>query len=222
MRLKSPARMVSPTTLITKAAKVGGIDAIMLRYNFRTYGDDRLNRALDTAKEAGIGLLAMKTMASIPEDHEKVVDFRSKDFNLPQAKLKSIWADDRIDACVSEMENIQQVKENSAAAISTKKLSMGEFHQLNRLAALTAPYYCKGCSEICESRIQSDLKVADILRALMYHESYGATERAKELYQSLSEGQRSLVNLDLGDASTACPQGIDIAQRVKKAEMALA
>ena len=100
--------------LLTKAAKVGGIDAIMLRYNFRTYGDAKLNRALDAAKEAGIGLLAMKTMGSVPEDHEKVVAFRSKDFTLPQAKLKSIWADDRIDICVSEMENIQMVAENYA------------------------------------------------------------------------------------------------------------
>ena len=208
--------------LLTKAAKTGGIDAIMVRYNFRTYGDDRLNRALDAAKEAGIGLLAMKTMASIPEDHEKVIDFRSKDFTLPQAKLKSIWADDRIDTCVSEMENIQMVKENSAAAISAKQLSMNDFHQLNRLAAVTAPYYCKGCGDICESCIQGDLKVADILRYLMYYESYGNTERAKELYQSLSEAQRSMVNLDLAEASSACPQGIDIAQRIQKAEKALA
>jgi predicted aldo/keto reductase-like oxidoreductase len=208
--------------LLTKAAKVGGIDAIMLRYNFRTYGDSKLNRALDAAKEAGIGLLAMKTMGSIPEDHEKVVEFQSRDFTLPQAKLKSIWADDRIDICVSEMENIQMVTENSAAAISSKEMAATDLIQLNRLAATTSPYYCLGCSQTCESRIDGNLKVADTLRYLMYHESYRNSDRGRELYQQLSASEKDLAGVDLSEATAACPQGIDIAQRLTDAKSAFA
>ena len=44
----------------------------------------------------GIGLLAMKTQGSVPRDLEAVVDFKSKDYTLGQAKLKSVWADERI------------------------------------------------------------------------------------------------------------------------------
>lgn len=207
--------------LLTKAAKVGGIDAIMLRYNFRTYGDMKLNRALDAAKEAGIGLIAMKTMAAVSEDHEKVVEFRSQDFTLPQAKLKSVWADDRIDICVSEMENIQIVTENTAAAISSRKMAASDLMQLNRLAAVTAPYYCLGCSQTCESRIKGDVKVADTLRYLMYHESYGDSSRGRERYQQLSANERDFTDLDLAEATAACPQGIDIAQRLRDAKAAL-
>ncbi len=82
--------------LLAKAARVGGIDVILFRYNFRRYGERELNVAIDAAHKAGIGLLAMKTMGSVPRDLEAVVDFKSKDYTLGQAKLKSVWADERI------------------------------------------------------------------------------------------------------------------------------
>ena len=80
--------------LMNKAAKIGGIDAILFRYNFRKYGDRNLNAAIDACKRAGIGLIAMKTMGAVPKTQEDVVQFRSKNFTLGQAKLKSVWADE--------------------------------------------------------------------------------------------------------------------------------
>ena len=207
--------------LIEKAAKVGGIDAILFRYNFRQYGDAKLNKAVDAAKAAGIGLLAMKTQSSVPDDIEKVVEFQSKDFTLPQAKLKSVWADERIDGCVSGMTNIQILEENANAAIAPEQLAMNEFHQLNRLARLTAPYACLGCNHICESRVAGKLKIADALRYLMYHECYGDPETARLLYNALGHDERDFDNIDLTQAINACPQGIQIDRRLKRAREAL-
>jgi len=207
--------------LIDKAARVGGIDAIMFRYNFRQYGDEKLNKAMDAAKAAGIGLLAMKTQSSVPEDLEKVVEFQSKDFSLAQAKLKSVWADERIDGCVSGMTNIQILEENATAAMAPQQLTMGEYHQLNRLARLTAPYACLGCNQICESRIDGKLKVADALRYLMYHECYGDPETARLLYNALDLEEREFDRVDLAEAIKACPQGIQIDQRLRKARALL-
>lgn len=207
--------------LIDKAARVGGIDAILFRYNFRQYGDEKLNKAIDAAKAAGIGLLAMKTQSSVPNDLEKVVEFQSKDFTVPQAKLKSVWADERIDGCVSGMTNIQILEENAKAAMAPAQLSMNEFHQLNRLARLTAPYACLGCNQICESRVAGNLKIADALRYLMYHECYGDPETARLLYAALSPDQRDFDSIDLTEAIKACPQGIQIDQRLKHARSVL-
>jgi hypothetical protein len=207
--------------LIDKAARVGGIDAIMFRYNFRQYGDEKLNKVMDAAKAAGIGLLAMKTQSSVPEDLEKVVEFQSKDFSLAQAKLKSVWADERIDGCVSGMTNIQILEENATAAMSPAQLTMNEFHQLNRLARLTATYACLGCNQICESRIDGKLKVADALRYLMYHECYGDPETARLLYNALDLEERDFDRVDLAEAIKACPQGIQIDERLRKARALL-
>lgn len=204
--------------LLEKAAKVGGIDAIMFRYNFRQYGDAKLNKAIDAAKAAGIGLMAMKTQSSVPDDIEKVTEFQSKNFSLAQAKLKSVWADDRIDGCVSGMTNIQLLMENSAAAMSPEQLTMNEFHQLNKLARMTSSYACLGCNQICESRISSNLRVADTLRYLMYAECYQDAETARELYRALEPAQRDFDGIDLAEATRACPQDIQIAERLKRAK----
>ncbi|MBF0288243.1 MAG: aldo/keto reductase [SAR324 cluster bacterium] len=208
--------------LMNKAAKVGGIDAILFRYNFRRYGDRELNLAIDACKKAGIGLLAMKTNGSVPASIEKVVQFRSDNFTLGQAKLKSVWADERIDSVVSEMDSIRVARENIAAAKSEKHLTATESHQLNQLAALTANYACNGCAHICESVVDQKVAIADSLRFLMYYECYGKTEHARQLYNGIPAQSRICGEEQLQKAAAVCPQGIDIAARLFDAQRTLA
>lgn len=203
--------------LLQRAAQTGGIDAIMFKYNFWQYGDAQLNRAIDAAHKAGIGLIAMKTQGSIPADQEEVVKFRSKNFTLGQAELKSVWADERITAAISAMFSVQPVDESAKAAMSPAELSMNEFTQLNRLAALTALYYCKGCRDICEFRVDGQLNIADALRFLMYHDSYGDSKTARLLYNALPPIERDFQSVDLTQATAACPKGIDIERRLSAA-----
>lgn len=208
--------------LMDAAAQVGGLDAILFRYNFRRYGDRELNLAIDNCKQAGIGLLAMKTMGSVSPDIEEVVQFRSRDFTLAQAKLKSVWADERIDSVVSEMDSVRVARENIAAAKSERSLTAEDSHQLNRLAALTANYACNGCSHLCESAITGNIAIAEQLRYLMYYECYGKQERARELYRSIPLQVRGFDEDQLKRASAVCPQGIDIAARLNQARKVLA
>jgi predicted aldo/keto reductase-like oxidoreductase len=209
--------------LMNRAAELGAgaIDCIQFRYNFSMYGDMELNKAIDACKKAGIGLIAMKTQASVPEDSDAVRGFQSKDFNLPQAKLKAVWADDRIDALSSEMTNTQQIRENTDAAKTLAQLSMQDFHQLNRYAAQTASSRCNGCDHLCEPHA-GGVDIADTLRYLMYAECYGKVGRARELYQALTESQRAFEGADLSAAMRACPQNIDIDKRLRDAKMLLA
>ena len=207
--------------LLNTAAKVGGIDAILFRYNFRRYGDRELNLAIDRCKKAGIGLLAMKTMGSVPAQIEDVVQFQSQNFTLAQAKLKSVWADQRIDSIVSEMDSVRVARENISAAKTEQSLSAEEAHQLNQLAALTAHYACQGCSHVCETAIAGRTAIADQLRYLMYYECYGKTDRAQALYQALPEAARCFSADDMQQATAVCPQGIDIAGRLKHARSVL-
>ena len=196
--------------LMNLAAKRKGIDAIMFRYHFGKYGDLELNKAIDACKKAGIGLIAMKTMKSIPAEQEKVVKFQSKKLTLPQAKLKYVWSDERIDSAVSHIDNLDILKENVEAAKSRVTLGYHEFHQLQRLHECGNPHYCEGCNHICESKFKGETKVADTLRFRMYHDSYGRTTEAKEFYQKLSAAERQLDGIDFSQATAACPQGIDI------------
>ncbi len=200
--------------LLTLAARLGpeAIDAVMFRYSFAEYGDLALNKAIDACKKAGIGLIAMKTQASVPDDKDEVRRFRSENFTLGQAKLKAVWADERIDAAVSMMPNTRILRENIAAAKSQKQLTMAEFHQLNRYAAQTASNRCRGCSHLCESKVDGEFRIADALRYLMYDECYGRTNEARALYRALDLPQFDRV--DLVNAERACKRRRTAALRV--------
>jgi len=207
--------------LLDKAAQTGGIDVIMFRYSFARYGDLKLNQAIDRCKKAGIGLIAMKTQDSVPKEQPEVVTFKSKDFSLEQAKLKAVWADERIDAAVSHMDNTRKLKENVAAAVSPVQLSMSDFQQLRRIASATAPLSCQGCSHICEPRVAAGVRIAAPLRYLMYHESYGDPQRARALYARLKPEARRFEGVSFDEAEAACPQGIRIAERLRQAQRVL-
>ena len=207
--------------LLNKAAKIGGIDAILFSYNFRRYGYRELSLAMDNCKEAGIGLIAMKTMGSVPRDAEAVLNFKSQNFTLGQAKLKSVWADDRIDSVVVEMDSTKVARENITAAKSEKQLTANEIHQLNRLAAMTAQYSCQGCSHLCEKAVNKSARIADSLRYLMYHECYGKKDIAKEFYHQIPLDNRSLTDQETTIAQSICPQGIDIKSRLELAQRIL-
>lgn len=208
--------------VMNKAAKVGGIDAILFRYNFRRYGDRDLNLAMDRCHKAGIGLLAMKTQGSVPAHLEAVADFKSKNFSLGQAKLKSVWADERITSIVSEMDSVGRVRENVDAAKSEIALTAQESHQLNKLAHLTANYACQGCSHLCEEAAGGGVAIEERLRYLMYYECYGKTARARELYQGIATPTRVADEVAMKAACAVCPQGIDIPARLAEAHRVLA
>lgn len=207
--------------ILQKAVKVGGIDAILFRYNFRSYGERALNLAIDACHRAGIGLIAMKTYGAIASDDKNVIKFKSQNFTLGQAKLKSVWADERIASICSEMDSVRVARENIAAAKSENHLSATEVHQLNNLAAQTAKEACLGCSQHCEKAINHQARIADCLRFLMYHQSYGNQDKAISLYRSIPLDRRlldpSLVKL----AESSCPQGIDIGYKLLLAKKIL-
>lgn len=208
--------------LMNKAARVGGIDAIMFRYSFGQYGDKELNKAIDNCKKANIGLIAMKTQRSVPAEQEEVIKFKSKDFTLGQAKLKAVWADERIDSAVSHMDSLELLDENVGAARSPIKLGMADFHQLNRLAACTSGFACMGCSHHCQPEVAADTRIADSLRYLMYYECYDDPDQAKRLFRRMSPAERQIDGIDFAAATRACPEGVDIASRLKLAQELLA
>jgi predicted aldo/keto reductase-like oxidoreductase len=115
------------------------------------------------------------------------------------------------------MSSVSEAREDIAAAKSVKGLAGSDYHQLNRLSALTAHISCAGCSDICEQKLSGDTRVSDILRYLMYHEGYGKTADARELYRNLPPECRDFNENEIINAQKSCPQGIDIAARLKKA-----
>ena len=208
--------------LITRASELPWIDAIMFRYNFREYGNDKLNKAMDAAHKSGIGLIAMKTQASAISFEEGVKKFEEKEFTKHQAVLKAVWADERISAAVSHMDTLDKMKSNIAAALDKTSLAQADIMDLQRYADSTRHLYCAGCQHICNAVVPAGIEIGTTLRYLMYHDSYGNGESARQLYAQLPAAARRFEGVDFTRAATLCPHKIDIAQHMQRAAEVLA
>jgi predicted aldo/keto reductase-like oxidoreductase len=208
--------------LITKAAGISAIDAIMFRYNFRTYGNKELNLAMDAAHKANIGLIAMKTQgaeASFADAWKKFE--KTGKWTKHQAVLKAVWSDARITAAVSHMDSLEKLQQNIAAAVDNEKLGFSEWGAIEKYAHATRAEACDGCGHICSAAVSRPVNVATALRCVMYHDVYGDADKARRVFAALPEAARDLAGVDFSAANQACPHGIDIARHMERARQIL-
>lgn len=208
--------------LLNKASELPWIDAIMFKYNFREYGNKELNLAMDACHKADIGLIAMKTQGSAVSFEDKVKTFDSTKFTRHQAVLKAVWSDERITAAVSEMDTLEKLKQNIAAALDPEKLSAAGHAALRRHAQDTQHLYCRGCDHICGGALPAGVEVGATLRCLMYHDSYGNPEKAREAFARLPAAARQFAGIDFSGAAALCPHKVDISNHMQRALTVLA
>ena len=213
---------------LMKASKLGWIDGIMFSYNFRNMHSKKMKKAVHACSKAGIGLIAMKTQASghyfsdkiAPNKKEQdILDhFAKKGLTFEQAKLKAVWDDERISSITSAITNMAMLQANVAAAKKNKKLSLHDKKILDQYAHQTACFYCLGCASICESEINNEAPISDIMRFLMYARCYGELDNAKSYFNEIPLNVRKqMVHLDYKEAEKKCPQHMEIGNLMREA-----
>lgn len=215
--------------LMIEASKLGWIDGIMMTYNFRIMHQDKMKSAVDACTRAGIGLTAMKTQGggSVRMESETELElagkFLKQGFNDKQAKLKAVWQNERIANICSQMPNLTILMDNIAAALDRTKLSAEDFDLLDRYACETAPSYCAGCAHLCESAIEANAPIRDVMRCLMYFNAYGERDQARSLFAAIPGPLRDqMAAFDYTAAEERCPQGIRIGRLMREAVALLA
>jgi predicted aldo/keto reductase-like oxidoreductase len=209
---------------LLEGAKLGWIDGIMMAYNYRLMHSDDMRRAVDACVKAGIGLTAMKTQGGgqVRSDSETELDlagrFLQKGFTDAQAKLKSVWENAQISSICSRMKNMTILMSNVAAALDKTQLSTRDTELLQRYAQETRSGYCAGCIAICESHVKGKAPIGDVMRYLMYCNSYDDYEYAAAGFKRIpGKIRRRLAQLDYALAERKCPQGLPIARLMQEA-----
>lgn len=205
--------------ILEKAAEVGWIDQVMIQYNFRVVDHDKLQRAIDKASKANIGLVAMKTQKGAESYPDKIKALTEKGFKKEVAAVKAVWADQRMQVVVSEMTNRSDLRENIAA--SNEPLTPKEARLLEEYRKATANRYCHGCGHLCETAAKG-VPVATVMRYLRYYEAYGKRGQARALYQALPNEARAVVDANLLAAEAACPHGLPVVELINTAAKKLA
>jgi len=215
---------------LSAAAKLGWIDAIMTSYNFRLMQDDKIQAGIEACHKAGIGLIAMKTLGlrsdhkvETEEDKKLVRRFLQRGFTELQANIKVVLEDKRISSACVGMNNVSHLTSNASAAIDNTKLSRGDLEALKQYAAATCSGYCAGCAHICDSALPDAPYVSEVMRYLMYYNSYGEQKEARELFAQIPDTVRNkLLSIDYSSAEARCPQHLPIGELVAEAVSKLA
>src|SRR5215469_1847392 len=101
---------------LSAAAEGGFLDAIMVKYTpFYEKGGD-FDKALDACHNAGIGLIAMKTLRNAAEAPKRLPEFDKLGLTTHQALLQACWSDPRISAVCTRMQNADNIQSSVAAA----------------------------------------------------------------------------------------------------------
>ncbi len=211
------------------AAKLDWIDGIMMTYNYRLMHTTDMQRAVDACVKAGIGMTAMKTQGggqvrTNSETELKLAGrFLEKGFTDAQAKLKAVWQNPQISSICSQMPNMTILMANVAAALDKNQLSGRDNDLMQRYAAETRPAYCAGCTQICQSQVDGEAPIGDVMRCLMYANSYDDHTLAVEEFNKIPPSvQLRLTHLDFSKAERQCPQGLPIARLIQEAIKKLA
>lgn len=207
--------------LMLGAAKLGWIDGIMISYNFRLMRTQKMRSAVEACTKAGIGLTAMKTQGggqisgATDADLEMGGRFMKQGFTDCQAKIKAVWEAPNIASVCSQMPSMSVLTSNIAAALNQTKLSAADLEFMDQYAEATAHTYCAGCTSICQPAVAGNIPVGNIMRYLMYHNSYGDIERAKTLFSEIPpEVRDGLLTADYSRAESLCPQRLKIANLI--------
>jgi predicted aldo/keto reductase-like oxidoreductase len=213
---------------LAAAAKLDWVDAVMTTYNFRLMQDKEMNAAIDACHKAGVGVIAMKTQgrgqkAETEEDKKLVGHFLQRGFTDGQARVKAVLEDKRISSACVGMENVALLTSNVAAVLDKTELSQADIDVFREYAAATCAGYCAGCANICDSALPDTPYVSDIMRYLMYHNSYGRQDMARQLFAEIPGKVRSkLLSTDYSVAEARCPQRLPIGRLIAESVRKLA
>ncbi|MDR0835055.1 MAG: aldo/keto reductase [Tannerella sp.] len=162
--------------IIDAATETGAYDVILMSYNFKLERLDEWNAAMKRATKAGIGLVAMKTMAGGVEDASG-----KKKVN-GQACLKWAWHNKDITTAIPGFTNFDLLDDCLAAA-KAPKITKEDNRYLVSLQN-NEMLYCQQCNK-CKGQCPEHLPIPDLMRAYMYAYGYSHAQLSKETLNEL-------------------------------------
>jgi predicted aldo/keto reductase-like oxidoreductase len=214
------------------AAKLGWVDAIMTSYNFRVMQDAKMPAAIEACHKAGVGLIAMKTQGKpvweikseadkwvLTEAEKKLTEqLLKRGFSTTQANIKIVLDDERFSSACVGMTSVAHIVENVAVTFDKTKLTDADLAAFRQYAQASCSGYCAGCAKICSQALPAIPCINDIMRYLMYYNSYGDKAGARELFAKIPAKVRNrLLTADYTKAEARCPQRMPIGRLMAEA-----
>ena len=192
-------------------------DVLLTSYNFAM--DPSINVTVAQAADAGLGIVAMKVMAGGQRRGASSSSDRTREIlgreGAMLAALKWSIKSPMVHTAIPSITDIDQLDEN-LKAMASGFTPADEKVLAARLREIT-PEYCRMCGT-CTGVCAKGLPVADILRFLMYADSYGEFALGLSEYRGLPAEVASVRCSDCSSCSVQCPNGVQVVQRLSRAQ----
>ncbi|MDR0743660.1 MAG: aldo/keto reductase [Tannerella sp.] len=179
-------------------------DVVLMSYNFKLNHLEKVDAAIERAAQAGIGVVAMKTMAGGVEgaDGKKKIN--------AQACLKWAWKNEHITTAIPGFTNYDELDE-CLAAVKSPELNEEENNYLTFLRDKEM-LYCQQCGE-CGKQCPEKLPIPDMMRAYMYTYGYKYARLSKETLAELKLPE-NVCSSCRNKCKVSCPSGFNVGQRI--------
>jgi predicted aldo/keto reductase-like oxidoreductase len=203
---------------LAAAAEGGFLDAIMVKYTPFHVKGGAFDKGLDACHQAGIGLIAMKTLRNAADVPKRLPEFDKLGLTTHQALLQAVWSDPRISAVCNRMENVDNIQSSVAAVRAYKgPLKLAHLELLKETILASRRTMCPGCPACNQLGAEHEFAFSDISRYVMYYEQDGNLG-ARELYHKLPAAHRDASQIDLAALRDACQFKTDYPEIIRRAE----
>jgi predicted aldo/keto reductase-like oxidoreductase len=190
--------------VIDAAAGKNIFDVILTSYNFKQTYVNELNSAIKKANQAGIGIVAMKTLAGGGFlDKEKTRPINST------AALKWVLSNPDVTTTIPGMTDFDQLDLN-VKILADITITESEKKDL-LIAAAETGLYCTGCTR-CLQACPKNLPVPDLMRAYMYAYGYSNPGMAYSLLGELGTNDNPCK--DCNTCQVNCTKNFNIREKI--------
>ncbi len=180
-------------------------DVVLTAYNFRQQHYAGVRQAIAKAADAGLGIVAMKTMGGNPRGNYS----GQTGINAPAA-LKWALQDPHVGTVIAGFTTFDQMNVNISVMRDPALTKAEKEHLLKTVSK--AGLYCQGCGQ-CLTRCARRLPIPDLMRAYMYVYGYRNPAAAQDLVLSLKLPAK--VCGDCAECPVQCAQGFRVAERAR-------
>jgi uncharacterized protein len=190
--------------VINAAADKDTWDVILTSYNFKVANIDEMNASLRKAAAAGIGIVAMKTMAGGGfMDKEK-----TKPINAAAA-IKWALSNQDVTTSIPGMTSFDHLETNLKVLEDITLTDQDRKDLL--IASAETGLYCTGCHE-CLKSCPFNLPVPDLMRAYMYAYGYSNPSMAYDLLGELGTGSSPCVKCE--SCKVDCTRRFNVKEKI--------
>jgi predicted aldo/keto reductase-like oxidoreductase len=190
--------------VIQAAIDSGVYEVVLTSVNFKQDHYPAVKDAIAKAAKAGIGIVAMKTMAGGFHDKERKQPINCK------AALKFVLQDENITTAIPGNTNFDQLTMNASI---NRDVTMTAQEEADLLVGKSeGGLYCQGC-EHCVPNCPKGLPIPEIMRAYMYTYGYRDSRQAKNLLAGLNIPNNPCAGCS--PCSAKCAKNFTISERIQ-------